>query len=222
MNIQLAIFIAEYFGYNIIATTLNFDLVLSVLKNYDLIIGIIFFSITYFGIKISMWILTNGLAYSGRWLSVKQTEADKQKLNDRMVIDEVALKVESENALGRMTFYTDFIRKHNSVNEFLIKISLTYGIIVYTKFNSLYYKPFLDLLLFSIMLLMLSLAAIRSQYLKDQMFEPFYLKRTPFKVKKLSKFRRRTLKVIGILAMLVGTFALLLIGIFGSSLVTQL
>lgn len=80
MNIQLAIFIAEYFGYNIIATTLNFDLVLSVLKNYDLIIGIIFFSITYFGIKISMWILTNGLAYSGRWLSVKQTEADKQKV----------------------------------------------------------------------------------------------------------------------------------------------
>lgn len=195
MTIELAIFLAERFGYSISITTITFDNILLGFKNYDVIVGITCFVLAYFGGRVVSWFIPNAMSYTRYWSTWSINIPFKEKMNKNL---------EDPEEFGR--WKVNFDRRYQEAKIYTERLSLlllfggnlflTYYFIVQNNLPLLYSEIISVLLFFAMVILVLIYTIFKGDLIWSIAYNDYFENKKPFKTDDIRKIDRYALKAL--------------------------
>jgi hypothetical protein len=195
MTIELAIFIAEKFGYGITAQQINFDIILLIFKNYDILVGVTCFILAYFGARVFSLLLPNIFTYTQYWSTWSIDNEFKDKLNKILEDpDEFERwRLKHEKRLHDANINT---KRFTLLLLFIGNLYLTYHFIILHK-HTLFYNKVISLLLsFAFILISLLYTLFKGDLMWSLDKVNYFENKQKFKIEPVRKIDRFGLKTI--------------------------
>lgn len=195
MTIELAVFIADRFGYSITIDKIDFDAFLLAFKHYDIIVGVSCFILAYFGTREVSWFLPNAISYTRYWNNWSINTSFKEKMN-KLLDDPNEFESWRGNHERRFNDAKIYTERFKLSLLFCGNIFLTYHFIVRTSLPA-FYSEVVDVLSFMAMVVA---AGIYTIYKDDLLFSlsmaDYFDYKKKFEIMPVRKIDRYALKVL--------------------------
>jgi hypothetical protein len=195
MTIELAIFLAERFGYKISIDKVSLDAILLGFKNYDVIVGVSCFVLAYFGTRAVSWLLPNAISYTRYWNSWHFDNKFKEKMNKNLddPNEFESWRVNHEKRFNDAKIYTE---KFKLILLFCGNLFLTYHFIVQTYLLSLYIV-IVDLVLFMAMVIIgLTYTFFKDELIFSLFMAAYFDDKVKFEIKDARKIDRYGIRAL--------------------------